>query len=145
MPIQDILAHVATLKAGIENLTVDDLKAELDRGGILLADLRELQERADDGTIPSSRHVPRGILEFWADPKSPFHQHYFEAEDRRIVLFCALGARSALAVKTLQDMGYTNVAHLDGGFTAWQAAGEAIEAIDADQSWSLQGEAAAGG
>ncbi|NIP16499.1 MAG: rhodanese-like domain-containing protein, partial [Pseudomonadales bacterium] len=88
---------------------------------LLLLDIREIQERVDLGTIPGSVHVPRGMLEFWADPASPYFRDYFQ-EDRRTVVFCAGGGRSVLAVKALQDMGFTNVAHLEPGFGGWKKA-----------------------
>lgn len=112
---------VAAAKQSIRNLTVADLEREAP--GTLLVDIREAEERAA-GTIPGSIHAPRGMLEFYADPTSPYHRPEFDQE-RRIVLFCASGGRSALATETLQRMGYVNIAHLDGGVKAWQAAATA--------------------
>ena len=116
---------VAEAKARIENLDVAGVDKEL-ADGVLLVDLREPAELTQAGRIRGSVHVPRGMLEFRADPTSPYHQDGFEPE-RRIILQCATGGRSALAAAALQDMGYTNVAHLDGGFKAWAAAGRPIE------------------
>jgi len=116
---------VAAAKATVENLDVAGVDRE--RGaGALLVDLREPGELAESGRIAGSVNVPRGMLEFRADPTSPYHQEGFEPE-RRIILHCATGGRSALAAATLKDMGYTNVAHLDGGFKAWVAAGRPVE------------------
>ena len=116
---------VAEAKARIENLDVAGVDKE-HADGVLLVDLREPAELTEAGRIPGSVHVPRGMLEFRADPTSTYHQDGFDPE-RRIILHCATGGRSALAAATLQDMGYTNVAHLDGGFKAWAAAGRPIE------------------
>ena len=134
MAIRKIFELVREVKENIENLSVDDLKAELGNPDLLLADIREIQERVDLGTIPGSRHAPRGMLEFWADPASPYHRDWF-GEDKRIVLFCAGGGRSALAAKALADMGFSNVAHLEPGFTGWQKAGEEVEDVSATSRW----------
>ena len=134
MPIKKIFALVEEVKAEIENLSVAALKRELDAPDVLVADIRELQERVDLGTIPGAKHVPRGMLEFWADPASPYYRDWFQ-EDTRIVLFCAGGGRSALAAKALQDMGFANVAHLEPGFSGWQEAGEPIEDVQATSRW----------
>ena len=135
MPIKRIFSIVEDVKRGIENLSIEDLKAELDDPELLLADIREIQERVDLGTIPGSKHVPRGMLEFWADPASPYHRDWFDREDKRVVLFCAGGGRSALAAKALLEMGFTNVAHLEAGFTGWQQAGEDVEDVGATSRW----------
>ena len=116
---------VAEAKSRIENLDADTVERELGAGDAVLVDLREADELAASGCIPSSVHVPRGMLEFRADPASPYHQEPFEPT-RRIILHCASGGRSALAAATLQDMGYTRVAHLDGGFKAWADAGKPV-------------------
>ena len=134
MAIKKIFALVEAVKGEIENLSVAALKRELDAPDVLVADIRELQERVDLGTIPGAKHVPRGMLEFWADPASPYYRDWFQ-EDKRIVLFCAGGGRSALAAKALQDMGFANVAHLEPGFTGWQEAGEPIEDVQATSRW----------
>jgi len=134
MAIKKIFAVVDEVKKHVENLSVDDLKAELGAPNLLLADIREIQERVDLGTIPGSKHAPRGMLEFWADPQSPYYRDWFE-EDKRIVLFCAGGGRSALAAKALMDMGFGNVAHLEPGFTGWQQAGEPIEDVSTTSRW----------
>ena len=134
MAIKKIFALVEEVKGEIENLSVAALKRELDAPEVLVADIRELQERVDLGTIPGAKHVPRGMLEFWADPASPYYRDWFQ-EDKRIVLFCAGGGRSALAAKALQDMGFANVAHLEPGFTGWQEAGEPIEDVKATSRW----------
>ena len=137
MAIRNIFAVVEETKGTVENLSVADLKRELAAlaaPGALLADIRELQERVDLGTIPGARHVPRGMLEFWADPASPYYRDWFQ-EHGRIVLFCAGGGRSALAAKALEDMGFANVAHLEPGFSGWQEAGEPVEDVRATSRW----------
>lgn len=134
MPIKSIFGLVEEAKGVVENLSVAALKAELGEPDVLLVDIRELQERVDLGTIPGAKHAPRGMLEFWADPGSPYYRDWF-APERRIVLFCAGGARSALAAKALGDMGFTNVAHLEPGFQGWRKAGEAVEDVQAKSRW----------
>jgi rhodanese-related sulfurtransferase len=119
---------VAEAKGRIENLTVDQAAGELDREEALLVDLREPGERAQHGAIPGAVHAPRGMLEFYADPTSPYHRPEFDP-GRRVVLHCGSGGRSALAADTLQQMGYANVAHLDGGFNAWKEAGRPVEDV----------------
>jgi rhodanese-related sulfurtransferase len=135
MPIRNVFEHVKRLSAEIDNLEVEDLKRELAAdAGLLLLDLREIQERIDMGTIPGAVHVPRGMLEFWADPASPYARDYF-GEHKRTVVFCAGGGRSVYAVKALEEMGFTNVAHLAGGFKAWLDAGEEVEDAAATSRW----------
>jgi rhodanese-related sulfurtransferase len=118
---------VADAKAKIEGLDVAGVEKER-ASGVMLVDLREPGELAESGRIAGTVNVPRGMLEFRADPTSPYHQEGFEPE-RRIILHCATGGRSALAAAALKDMGYTNVAHLDGGLKAWVAAGRPVESI----------------
>ena len=116
---------VQEAKQRVENLTVDEVAAELKQGDTLLVDLREPNEH-EQGVIQGAVSAPRGMLEFYADPSSPYHRAEFDP-NRRVILHCASGGRSALAADTLRQMGYTNVAHLDGGFKAWQAAGQPTE------------------
>ena len=135
MAVKSIFGLVNEAKGVVENLSVAAVKAALqDDPDLLLVDIRELQERVDLGTIPGAKHAPRGMLEFWADPGSPYYRDWFRPE-RRIVLFCAGGARSALAAKALGDMGFTNVAHLEPGFQGWRKAGEAVEDVAATSRW----------
>jgi rhodanese-related sulfurtransferase len=109
----------------IENLSPDQVAAELECGDVLLVDLRETEERTRRGTIAGAVHAPRGMLEFYADPTFEDHRPEFDPT-RRTILYCAGGARSALAVLTLLELGYTHVAHLEGGLTAWTAAGRPV-------------------
>jgi rhodanese-related sulfurtransferase len=117
---------VAAAKQQIENLNVDQVADEIDQGA-LVVDLREADELAQTGKIPGAIHVPRGMLEFRADPASPYHFDELDPS-RRVIVHCAAGGRSALAARTLNEMGYENVAHLDGGITAWIGAGRPTEA-----------------
>jgi rhodanese-related sulfurtransferase len=115
-------AMVAAAKQQIDNLTVDQAASELADGETLLVDLREPEERAQHGVIPGAVHAPRGMLEFYADPSSPYHRPEFQP-GRRMILHCASGGRSALAAAMLRRLGYGRVAHLDGGLKAWKEAG----------------------
>ncbi len=117
---------VAEAKQRIENLNPDAVEAEVASGGAIIVDIREAEELGDAGRIPGSVHVPRGMLEFRADTTSPYHQPPLDPS-ARVILHCASGGRSALAAATLKDMGYENVAHLDGGVNAWKEAGKAVE------------------
>jgi rhodanese-related sulfurtransferase len=118
---------VANAKQHVENLTPDQLAEELGNGShqVVLIDLREAEERGQNGFIPGAVHAPRGMLEFYADPSSAYHRPEFDPSQRTI-LYCASGGRSALAAATLMELGYWNVAHLDGGLKAWAAAGNAV-------------------
>ena len=120
---------VGEAKKNVENLTPEQVAAELASGEALLVDVREPQER-EGAAIAGSIHAPRGMLEFYADPSLPYHKEGFDA-DRRIILHCASGGRSALGAATLKEMGYTNVAHLEGGLKAWQEAGQPVEGTSA--------------
>jgi len=113
---------VVAARGQVENLPPVAVAAELDAGGVVLVDVREPAERDDQGVISGAVHVPRGMLEFYADPSSPAHVSDLLPE-RRVILHCASGGRSALAAVTLAAMGYRDVAHLDGGLAAWREAG----------------------
>jgi len=117
---------VGDAKKRVENLSVEETARELEGGEALLVDIREPGERVQNGSIPGAVEAPRGMLEFWADPTSPYHREEFEP-GRRTILHCASGGRSALAAATLQDLGYQRVAHLDGGFKAWKEAGKQVQ------------------
>ena len=94
----------------------------------LFVDLRDVRELEREGVIPGAFHAPRGLLEFWVDPQSEYFKPVF-GQGKRVVLFCAVGWRSALAAKTLQDMGMERVCHVDGGFNAWKAAGAPVAVL----------------
>lgn len=120
---------IAEANAVIETVSVQDALVLRDQESIALIDIRETVERQQTGTVPGSHHAPRGFLEFIADPEGPMHNQVF-ASGRKLVLFCASGGRSALAAKTLRDMGFTEVAHVAGGFAAWREAGGPVETTD---------------
>jgi rhodanese-related sulfurtransferase len=114
-------AMLAEANAVIETVSVPDLAYHLEDGEAVLVDVRDQAERERDGAIPDSVHVSRGLLEFKADPESPLYEAALRPE-RRIILYCGSGGRSALAAKTLHDMGYSDVASLAGGYAAWRKA-----------------------
>jgi rhodanese-related sulfurtransferase len=109
----------------VENLTADQVEQELQKRGVLLVDLRETEELRQSGKISGSVHAPRGMLEFYADPSSPYYKKEFDPS-KRIILHCASGGRSALGAVLLTKMGYADVAHLDGGFKAWKESDKPI-------------------
>lgn len=113
---------VKEAKLQIENLTPQQVESELSSNNAILIDIRESEELIQNGKIENSVHAPRGMIEFYADPSLPYHKPEFD-KSNRIILHCASGGRSALAVATLKQMGYQNVAHLDGGIKAWKDAG----------------------
>jgi rhodanese-related sulfurtransferase len=121
---------VAEARGRIENLTPEQVANEIEAGDATLIDIREGEDRIWNGAIPKSVHAPRGMLEFWADPTSAFHRKEFDPA-RRTILYCGGGPQSALAAATLQEMGY-NVAHLDGGITAWKEEGRPVEEVRSD-------------
>ncbi len=114
----------------VESVTVDDIADELADDDTVVVDVRDIREVWIEGSIPGVEHAPRGMIEFWADPDTDYHKEFFSTE-KRFVLYCNEAGRSALAAKRLAEMGYDDVAHLEGGFTAWQAAGE--ETMDVPQ------------
>ena len=116
---------VAVAEAQVETLSIQESIAAREAGA-LLVDLRDVRELRREGKIPGSYHVPRGMLEFWFDPASPYH-HEALSSATRVVVYCNLGWRSALAAKTLQDMGLPGVAHIGGGFDQWKAEGGPVE------------------
>ena len=117
---------VTEAKGRIENLTPDQVHAEIESGDAVLIDIREANELEQNGKIPGAIHAPRGMLEFYADPSTPYHRPEFD-KDKRLILQCASGGRSALAADTLQNMGYSRVAHLDGGLNTWKESGKPVE------------------
>jgi rhodanese-related sulfurtransferase len=112
----------------VETMPVDEALALFDseEEDFVFVDLRDVRELAREGKIPGAYHAPRGMLEFWIDPESPYHKEIFSS-GKRFVFYCASGWRSALAAQTAQRMGLAPVAHLGGGFTAWRDAGGQVE------------------
>ena len=109
----------------IETVAIDDAKALMNDENTVLVDIRDVRELDREGMIPGALHVPRGMLEFWVDPESPYHKEVF-ASGKKFIFYCASAWRSALATKAVQDMGLEPVAHLEGGFSAWQKAGGSV-------------------
>jgi rhodanese-related sulfurtransferase len=110
----------------VTTYTVEQARALHGHPGVQFVDVCDVRELEREGVIPGAVHAPRGMLEFWVDPSSPYHRDVF-AQDKEYVLFCAAGWRSALATKTLMDMGLERVAHVEGGFTAWKEAGAPVQ------------------
>lgn len=133
MHTKTVAQMVQDAKQRVENLSAERVAAELEQDQVLLIDLREPSEQALHGAIPGALSAPRGMLEFWADPTSPYHRPEFDPQ-RRIILYCASGGRSALAADTLQQMGFTNIAHLSGGLKAWAEDGRQLTQREAEQS-----------
>lgn len=111
----------------IRTVPVAEAQKLLGRPDTLFVDLREKGELRREGKLPGAVSTPRGLLEFWVDPESPYFNPAFEG-GKKLVLFCAMGWRSALATKALKDMGFDDVCHIEGGFTAWRDAGAPVEA-----------------
>ena len=106
----------------IETMAVEDVMAVRNDEDVVLVDIRDVRELWRDGTIPGAEHMPRGMLEFWVDPESPYHRKIFTT-GKKFIFYCAGGLRSALAAKAVHDMGLTPVAHMRGGYGAWEKAG----------------------
>ncbi len=109
--------------ARITTRTVDETRALLADENVVLVDIRDPRELERDGKVPGAFHAPRGMLEFWVDPESPYFKPIFADESKHFVLFCGGGWRSALSAAALSDMGMTNVSHVEGGFAAWKESG----------------------
>ena len=107
----------------IQTLSSEEVKRLLEKNEITLIDVRDIRELWKEGTIEKSKHIPRGMLEFWLDPESSYYKANKIETIKKMVLFCALGWRSALAANSLQEMGFKNVAHVDGGFDALKKSG----------------------
>ena len=120
---------LAEAERTIETLDAPAAIALHGRDDVVFVDLRDPRELEREGRIPGALHCPRGMLEFWIDPESPYHKPTF-AQDKRFVFFCAGGWRSALSAATAREMGLKPVAHLEGGFGAWRAAGGPVEAAE---------------
>jgi len=113
----------------INAITVDKAEALIEDDGTVFVDIRDIRELQREGKLPGATHAPRGMLEFWVDPDSPYHRDVF-AQDKKYVFYCASAWRSALATYTVQQMGMNNVCHMAGGFTAWKEAGKSIEQLE---------------
>ena len=130
MPItKGFQALVDEAMAEVKTYSVEDVKARLADPAVQIVDIRDVRELAA-GTVVGAFHAPRGMLEFWVDPASPYFKPVFADESKEFILFCGAGWRSALAAKTLQDMGMKNVAHIDGGYAEWQKQGAPTETLE---------------
>ena len=118
MSIKSSQTLVEEAQKKIQTLSPQEVKSLLEEKKITLIDVRDIRELWKEGTIENSKHIPRGMLEFWLDPDSSYYKANKIKDIKKMVLFCALGWRSALATKSLIDMGFKNVAHVDGGFDA---------------------------
>jgi rhodanese-related sulfurtransferase len=119
-------ALVDAANSEVETLPTEEAIKLVGRDDVVLVDIRDIRELARDGKLPGAMHCPRGMLEFWIDPQSPYHKPVF-AQDKKFVFFCAGGLRSALAAQTAQSMGLKPVAHIKGGFGAWKKLGGPVE------------------
>lgn len=126
MTITPVITLVETAKKQIETMPQEVAEQLAAQGEILLVDIRDPRELERDGHIPGAFHAPRGMLEFWIDPQSPYHKPKLDTKKKK-VFFCASAWRSALAVKALQDMGVENIAELEGGFSTWKARGADVK------------------
>ena len=123
MNIKSSQKLVEEAQKSIDTLSSDEVKKLVENREITLIDVRDIREIWKEGTIENSKHIPRGMLEFWLDPESTYYQANKIKDIKKMVLFCALGLRSALATKSLMDMGFKNVAHVNGGFDALKKSG----------------------
>ena len=114
-------ALIDAAMAQIETISLDQAQKLLSEPNALFVDIRDIRELEREGMIPNALHAPRGMLEFWVDPESPYYKPIF-GEGKRLVLYCASAWRSALAAETLQKMGVPNICHLEGGFHSWKKA-----------------------
>ena len=130
MPItKGFRALVDEAMAQVTTYSVEQVQARLTDPSVQIVDIRDIRELTE-GTVVGSFHAPRGMLEFWVDPESPYHKKIFANEAKEFILFCGAGWRSALATKALQDMGMTNVAHIDGGWAEWTKQGAPTETLE---------------
>lgn len=124
-----VKALVEAAEQNIEAVSINDVEKIVGDDQFVIVDIRDVRELWREGKLPGALHAPRGMLEFWVDPDSPYHREVF-AQDKKYVLYCASAWRSALATDTLQKMGMDNVCHMAGGFSAWKAADKSIEAVE---------------
>lgn len=117
---------VSDARARIEEIETVDLIAMLEDPNVVVVDIRDVRERQRGGFIPGSFHAPRGMIEFWVDPESPYHKEIFAQDGTKFVFHCASGWRSAITTATLQDMGF-EAAHLKEGFSTWEKQGGPVE------------------
>jgi rhodanese-related sulfurtransferase len=138
MAVKKAWDMVDEAKQHIENLSVEQVRDEMDAESAVVVDIRDIRELLQKGKIPGAVHAPRGMLEFWVDPASEYYREVFQP-DKRYILYCAGGGRSALAAATMQAMGYADVAHLETGFDGWEKEGGEIEDVASTSKWVMRG------
>lgn len=121
-PATSVAAMIAEARREVRGLSVAEFDEVLKKRSAVIVDIRDVRERWREGAVPGARHAPRGMLEFWADPASEYYKPFFQP-DEPVVLYCAGGQRSKLAARTLQRLGYSNVADLEVGFDEWKRQG----------------------
>ncbi len=119
----DIMQQAEQALAEVDSITAAEAVGRVDEGSLVFVDVRDIREVEGSDTIDGSLHAPRGMIEFWFDPASPYHREVYAEPDKTYVLFCNGNPRSALSAKALVDLGITNVAQLSGGMPAWREAG----------------------
>ena len=127
--IKSIKTLLADAEAVIETIPAEEAIILAQQDDVELIDIRDIRELQREGKIPGANHSPRGMLEFWVDPESPYHKPLF-ASGKRFLLYCASGWRSALATRALQEMGLEPICHIEGGFNGWKQAGGDIEQVE---------------
>ena len=120
---------VEAAEAEIETIDIEQAKALQGQQDVVVIDIRDVRELWREGRVPGALHMPRGMLEFWIDPESPYHKEVFD-QDKRFVFYCSKGWRSALATQTAQRMGLKPVCHIGGGFSAWVEADGPVETVE---------------
>lgn len=130
MPRKTYRDLIDEAEAQIETWTVDRAKEHHKNKNIKFVDLRDIRELYRTGKIAEAFHAPRGMLEFWVCPESPYHKDFFADADSTYVLYCQSGWRSALAAKAIKELGMENVSHIEGGFSAWTEAGGEVEPVE---------------
>lgn len=128
MAIRSVKDMIAEANSEVEQISPKDAEALLGRDDTVIVDIRDVRELEREGKIPGAFHCPRGMLEFWIDPQSPYHKPVF-GEDKTFVFYCASAWRSALATKAAKDMGLPHVKHIGGGFSAWKKDGLPVEQL----------------
>ena len=124
--VENVWLLVEDAEKDIDCLSVEQFSNEIEAGTAIGLDIRDSRDKARQGSIPGTKHAPRGMLEFLTDPNSGYHDEMFDPA-QRYILYCGLGGQSALAAKTMREMGYNNVGHLEPGLTGWIEAGTRIE------------------
>ncbi|MEM6354978.1 MAG: rhodanese-like domain-containing protein [Pseudomonadota bacterium] len=125
--VKDMVAEANTM---VEHFPAAEAKGMHGQDGVVFVDLRDIRELWREGKVPGAYHCPRGMLEFWIDPESPYAKDVFQEAGRKFVFYCAGGQRSALAARAAQDMGLAGVAHIEDGFGGWKKAEGPIEAVE---------------